>query len=32
LAIRGFAISFLTPARVALLDSFLPLLCTMHPS
>jgi hypothetical protein len=29
---RGFAISFLTPARVALPDSFLPFLCSIHPS
>jgi len=28
---RGFAISFLTLARVALLDPFLAFLCCMHP-
>jgi hypothetical protein len=32
LAMRGFAISFLTLARVALLDSFLAFLCIMHLS
>ena len=30
LAMRGFAISFLTSARVAVLGSFLPFLCSMH--
>jgi len=30
LAMRGFAISFMTLARVALLDSFLRFLCRIH--
>ena len=32
LAIRGVAISFLTLARIALPDSLLLFLCSMHPS
>jgi hypothetical protein len=32
LAMRGFAISFLTLARVALSSSFLVFLCSMRPS
>ncbi len=32
LAMRGFAISFLTVASVALPDFFLPLFCGIHPS
>jgi hypothetical protein len=31
LAMRGFAISFLTLARIALSDSFLAFLCDMDP-
>jgi len=31
LAMRGFAISFLTLARIALRGSFLLSLCSMHP-
>ena len=32
LAVRGFAISFLTLARIALSDSLLLFLCNMNPS